>query len=229
MPASLGRIVLLHHLVIICLLSLLVSRNTLRAGKTSRVSRYTKRHHGRFAFSRMSLKAKDLTYNKEQPAFLQRLRAQHGGDRSNVQFARPKKDRLKTGDADEDEPTIVDEHGETVAKAEWEARLKTEHEDGEKAGTAAVNPSDDVRGNKTADTAEAVMEKQQLAGNGAGKKRKAAKVVTDEDFDTKDGTAKAATVNGEERTSAHAETIQRPASKPKRKGKKIKLSFDEPD
>lgn len=178
----------------------------------------------------MSLKAKDLTYNKEQPAFLQRLRAQHGGDRRNVQFARPKKDRLKTGDADEDEPTIVDEEGETVAKAEWEERVKTEHD--RREADATVHGEDlrnDGRQSETIDTAEAAREKQQVAGIGTGKKRKAAKVFAD-DFDgEKERTADQAIATRTNNDTKVTSTSQEPNVKPKKKGKKIKLSFDEPD
>ena len=178
----------------------------------------------------MSLKAKDLTYNKEQPAFLQRLRAQHGGDRSNVQFARPKKDRLKTGDADEDEPTIVDEEGETVAKAEWEERVKTEHDRREADVTVRGEDLDnDGRQSETIDTAEAAREKQQVAGIGTGKKRKAAKVFAD-DFDgEKERTADQAIATRTNNDTKVTSTSQEPNVKPKKKGKKIKLSFDEPD
>ena len=176
----------------------------------------------------MSLKAKDLTYNKEQPAFLQRLRAQHGGDRSNVQFARPKKDRLKTGDADEDEPTIVDEEGETVAKAEWEERVKTEHDRREADATVK---GEDVsnHGSQTLDSGEVAREKQQVAGIGTGKKRKAAKVVTDDTEGEKDRTADQAIATRKNSENKVTSTVKEPTAMPKKKGKKIKLSFDEPD
>ena len=178
----------------------------------------------------MSLKAKDLTYNKEQPAFLERLRAQHGGDRSNVQFSRPKKDRLKTGDADEDEPTIVDEQGETVARAEWEERLNTER-DGDD-GAKNTDDGNVEKGGKRiggSDSAEAQREKQHVAGIGTGKKRKAAKVVTYEIDSDKEGTVDQAIATRKNSDTKLTSTIQEPTAKPKKKGKKIKLSFDGPD
>ena len=178
----------------------------------------------------MSLKAKDLTYNKEQPAFLQRLRAQHGGDRSNVQFARPKKDRLKTSDADEDEPTIVDEQGETVAKAEWEERVKMER-DGNDAAPNADGENVEKDGKRIGGSgfAEAEREKKHMAGIGTGKKRKAAKVVADETEGERDGTVDQGLATGKNSDTKVASTVKQPDVKPKKKGKKIKLSFDEPD
>ena len=67
------------------------------------------------------IKAKDLQYDNSLPPFLQRLHAQNAGrgdqDRHERPLARPK--RAKDHDED-DEPTVVDEAGETVSKAELE-------------------------------------------------------------------------------------------------------------
>ena len=45
--------------------------------------------------------------------------------RQTYQAPRPKRDRLKAGDEDDD-PVIVDEQGETVNKDEFERRMKGE-------------------------------------------------------------------------------------------------------
>ena len=67
------------------------------------------------------IKAKDLQYDNSLPPFLQKLHAQNAGigdqDRHERPLARPQ--RARTHDED-DEPTVVDEAGETVSKAELE-------------------------------------------------------------------------------------------------------------
>src|ERR1700750_161362 len=78
----------------------------------------------------MAFNAKNLNYHIREPVFLCTLKDEEGGldGRHNVQIARPKKDRLKTGDDDEDEPVIVDEQGDRIEKAEFERRVKGEDE-----------------------------------------------------------------------------------------------------
>ena len=49
---------------------------------------------------------------------------------------------MRTGDADEDGPTITDEHGEGVGKEEWEQMLRKER-DGE--GGAKVEDGEEKR------------------------------------------------------------------------------------
>ncbi|KAK5009229.1 hypothetical protein LTR28_002048 [Elasticomyces elasticus] len=73
----------------------------------------------------MAFKAKDLHFEKTEPPFLRRLRAEQAGknldDRHERATPRPK--RLKRdGDSDEDEPTyVVEESNDTLSKAEYEA------------------------------------------------------------------------------------------------------------
>ena len=77
----------------------------------------------------MSFNAKNLHYEKQEPAFLRRLRGQNFGsnDRNKVQFARPRKQRLGTehrragqdGDDDDDGPVIIDEEGEHLTQREY--------------------------------------------------------------------------------------------------------------
>ena len=165
--------------------------------------------------------AKNLEYNRQEPSFLRKLKAEHGGDRSNVQFARPKKDRLKTGDDDEDEPTIVDEHGESLGKGEWEQLLKQEKgaakegaEEQEAAGEGVWIDQD--IGGKDGEG----REKQQVAEIGANKKRKAVKVFGEETAADR----KKVDSNGNEQLH------EKPAiSTTKNKTKKVKLSFDDTD
>ena len=173
-------------------------------------------------------KAKNLTYDKSQPAFLQRLRAEYSGDRNNVQFARPNKSRLKTGDAEEDDPTIVDEEGEGVSKEDYEEMLRREKE-----GEAVYDKEDEARKLTQKDTAEGegegeqVREKQKIAEVGGGKKRKAGKVVGD--FDEGDELHKVGDVAAEQKPNDDKKkAASENMSKSKKKAKKVKLSFDEP-
>lgn len=163
-----------------------------------------------------SFNAKNLAYIKQEPSFLRKLREQHGSDRSNVQIARPKKDRLKTSDGDEDEPTIVDESGETVEKAEWEERLKKEQE-GPGADQKAGNGDGDDGYVKSLETNTDGREKQQIADLGATKKRKVGRVIGSEG----EGGAMVSDDKKVEKKTTSTTIKKRP--------KKIKLSFDEPD
>jgi hypothetical protein len=186
----------------------------------------------------MAFNAKNLEYNKQEPAFLRKLRGEYGGldGRHNVQIARPKKDRLKTGDDGEDDPVIVDEEGETVDKAEFERRMK-QGEDQQPDGSAA----DDGEGitNRTTEgehEGQSTEERQKVTEIGGSsmhaKKRKIGKVVGregEEGYDQKDPVEIKST-NQKEKADNDSKTSRKngPAV-PKKKGKKIKLSFDEPD
>jgi Domain of unknown function (DUF4604) len=174
----------------------------------------------------MSFRAKDLSYNKQEPSFLRKLREEHGGVRNNVQIARPKKDRLKTGDADEDEPTMVDEHGESLGKNEWEEMLRKEREGGkdEAGGNGEVKASGKEESQDGGEK-DRPREKQQMAEIGASKKRKGVRVVDEEKVaDEARAESKPAITKGLE--SEHQPKVPKI---PKKKAKKIKLSFDEPD
>ena len=170
--------------------------------------------------------AKNLEYNRQEPSFLRKLKAEHGGDRSNVQFARPKKDRLKTGHGDEDEPTIVDEHGHSLGKGEFEEMLKKEKEGAKEEkegehGQGEVNGSDERREDLQQ---ESFREKQQVAEIGTSKRRKAVKVVADET-----ATEKKERDNKWEKDEPKSKEAQKkPAARTtKKKTKKVKLSFDD--
>ena len=165
--------------------------------------------------------AKNLEYNREEPSFLRKLKAEHGGDRSNVQFARPKKDRLKTGDDGEDEPTIVDEHGESLGKGEWEEMLKKEKEAAREGGKEQEGDEHDGRVvNGEARKDEGAREKQQMAEIGANKKRKVVRVIGEE----------TATDGKNEDPKGNEKPNEKPAaSTTKKKTKKVKLSFDDPN
>jgi hypothetical protein len=181
------------------------------------------------------LNPKNLTYDKTQPAFLQRLKAEYAGDRNNVQFARPSKSRLKTGDAEEDEPMMVDERGERVSREEWEGMVRREREKGKEGedegedgkGSSEEGKKDRINVEEKGDgegprEKNEVRGKQKVAEVGGPKKRKVVKVVGDGDGDDED----------HERLKESTEVADKDtkdATKPKKKAKKIKLSFDGPD
>ena len=158
----------------------------------------------------MAFNSKNLHYEKNEPAFLRKLRGEHGGDRQQFQAARPKRDRL-TND-DDDAPAMVDEEGASVSKEDYEAMVNRKDADGKKQitddGDAAA--ATDGEGQKDGQhlEQEARRETQMVADVGAAKKRKQAQVV------------------GEDGESGN--TIKDEKSKPVKKAKKkMKLSFDE--
>lgn len=178
----------------------------------------------------MAFNGKNLHYDKQEPAFLRKLRGEFGGldGRHNVQIARPKKDRLKTGDEDEDDPVIVDEQGERVEKAEFERRVREGDEPGVEEGEES--PRDDP-GEKSNETQN---ERQKVAEIGSAvnaKKRKSGKIVGGEDQDGANPSGKDSKPETSKR--AHeSDALDRKKKDPiasKKKGKKIKLSFDDAD
>lgn len=153
---------------------------------------------------------------KQEPAFLRKLRGEYGGNSSNVSIARPRKAK---NDDDDDAPTYVDEESnEVLSKKEYEALVN-----GDTAGKEAQAEGDDQpqgtdghpAGDGEKSGKESEREKQKVAEVGEPKKRKQVKVVGDDDVDEAD-----------KRTGKKEDS--REASRPRGKKKKIKLSFDEP-
>ena len=173
----------------------------------------------------MAFNAKKLEYEKKEPAFLRRLKGEFSGldGRNNVQIVRPKKDRLRTGDDEEDEPVIVDEQGQRIEKAEFERRAKGEEE--------AERP-DFTEEEKGSASAEKVVKQTVMEIGTASnvKKRKAGKIVGGGEGNNEGSVDEKI----EEKTSSREEPDKVPLPKkkvaaPKKKAKKIKLSFDEPE
>jgi len=176
----------------------------------------------------MAFKAKDLEYDKHEPAFLRRMRGEYGGldGRHNVQIARPKKDRLKTGD-DDDDPVIVDEQGELVEKSEFERRQKQGEDHDQQPGAEEVKHDGEVTGKEQPSERQKVTE---IGSSGTLKKRKAAKVVGAEDDDGDKGAGVTGSKLEEAETDGEIKVAKKKdAGVTKKKGKKIKLSFDEPE
>ena len=178
----------------------------------------------------MAFNAKNLHYDKTEPSFLRKVKGEFGNldGRHNVQLARPKKDRLKTGDDDEDEPVIVDEQGERIEKAEFERRVNG-HDEEKVAGGA------DGRGKEDGEERAKEGERQKVTEIGTCavlKKRKVVKVIGDED-EASNPAGKAppqqSTINASKQRADKPVLGKKEAAAPKKKSKKIKLSFDEPE
>jgi hypothetical protein len=183
------------------------------------------------------IKAKDLQYDSTLPPFLQRLHAQKAGrgdtDRHEQQVARPK--RAKDTDAD-DGPTIVDESGEVVSKAEYESITKSGEAAREAPGEGVVEGGD-VGGSVTGKVADdaaakvsgALPNEDSTPGNGeqrnsaiGAKKRKAVKVIGDDGAEDEPAKPKGG-------DKVKIEKNVKMSSKPKKKAKAIKLAFDDAD
>ncbi|EGR50116.1 uncharacterized protein TRIREDRAFT_120915 [Trichoderma reesei QM6a] len=151
--------------------------------------------------------AKNLSYNSSLPPFLAALRAQAAGatgpDPILAAQRRGAKKRSGSEEA-EDAPLVVDEHGNALED------LKAEEESKDDGKLDAAKKSE-------AEPARASI---------GGRKRKVGKVVGEE---AHDGAAESAATGKKSETSRKEtdDAEQTSNRKPKKKAKKIKLSFDE--
>ncbi|KIW21551.1 hypothetical protein PV08_02131 [Exophiala spinifera] len=184
----------------------------------------------------MAFNAKNLQYNKQEPSFLRKLKGEYGGldGRSNVQIARPKKDRLKTGDGDEDEPLIVDESGETVEKAEFERRQRQGSQTVLEDGSSTEKAERDSKGGEQQQQQSERQKVTEIGSSANAKKRKVGKVVTSDEVDdqgdgnAEDGQSKTKNAQKPKSEDKDGREVKTPKKdQPKKKGKKIKLSFDD--
>ncbi|KLJ11591.1 hypothetical protein EMPG_13227 [Blastomyces silverae] len=165
----------------------------------------------------MSFNAKNLSYDKNQPAFLRKLRSEYG-DGSGFRNDRPSPRPTKKKDADDDDaPTYVDEaSNQIISKEEYDALVRGDSDDkiGKSSGNNGNEDEKTGSANDTGDGGEQgepqgpkAKQKQHFAEIGGAKKRKQVKVIGEDA--TEDATRKPPT-----------------SRKPKLK-KKIKLSFDD--
>ncbi|KAL2011408.1 hypothetical protein VTN00DRAFT_4126 [Thermoascus crustaceus] len=164
----------------------------------------------------MSFKAKNLTYERNEPSFLRKLRSQYGGE--SVRHERPvPRPRKPKDDDDDDAPTYVyEDSNEVISKEDFEALVRGDNqekpeESAEHAEQKELKSPRDETAQEDKE-AEGSKSKQNLAEIGGAKKRKQGKVV------------------GEENTPEENDEARQGGSssrKPKQKKKKIKLSFDE--
>lgn len=153
-----------------------------------------------------------------EPAFLRRLRGEHGRDsmRHEHPLARPRKQ--KTSEDKDEEPTYVQEDShDTISKAEYDALMKNiEVQKLENLVVVPPTRPDDLegpRGESGKFPQDPTPLKQQMAGIGGNAKRRLAKVVGED--------------NGMEDSQHHVGgLINGNKFKPKKR-KKVKLSFNE--
>lgn len=148
------------------------------------------------------------------------VRGEHGlrdSPRHERPLARPRK-QVEEGDKD-DEPTyVVEESQDTLSKAECEALVTTNDADEQKensmpSSTEVRYGSEEAEPRKDKVFRGAAPAKQQVAGIGCSNKRRLAKIVGDE---------------GENEVPLEESGSRKKQEETKvKKGKKIKLSFDE--
>ncbi|EDN05904.1 conserved hypothetical protein [Histoplasma mississippiense (nom. inval.)] len=133
----------------------------------------------------MSFNTKHLSYEKNEPTFLRKLRSEYG-DGSGVRNGRPNPRPTKKKDADDDDaPTYVDEeNNEVISKEEYDALMRGDGDnkvakdsgtignEDEETKSANYDGNDDAQGELQSSQAK---QKQHFAGIGGAKKRKQAK------------------------------------------------------
>jgi hypothetical protein len=169
------------------------------------------------------IKSKDLSYDSSLPPFLQRLHAQNAGrgDQDRHERPIPRPTRVKAHE-DEDEPTVVDESGETVSKAELEKMTSAQNTSPDAEAGGNVTGTLDGEGEAMVSGAiqDTPKSDQKVTDGAAVKKRKVAKVVGGEE----------SPIDAESRGNDDLEKgpVKKFAKKAK-KSKPIKLAFDEDD
>ena len=161
----------------------------------------------------MAFNSKNLQYDKNEPAFLRKLRGEYGNDRQTFQAARPKRNRLANDE--DDGPTMVDEAGASVSKEDYEAMINGKSDESESKGVEpeTVQADSSKDGEASQGTPKA---KQKVVDVGAGRKRKQAKVIGEQNEGS----------DAIEDTKEESVKQSKPTKKSK---KKVKLSFDEPE
>ncbi|KAF3046988.1 hypothetical protein E8E12_010031 [Didymella heteroderae] len=160
----------------------------------------------------MSFKAKDLHFDNSQPAFLQRLRGQmQGEDSARHERPTPRNKRLKQDDEDDAPTYVLEDTNQSMTKEEYEEFIgkKDTKEGGKSQQEHAADGS-------TKD--ESAKPKDKITEVGANaRKRKAAKIISDEQGADKD----------EPKDGKKEDT--KTVKKPKKKGKAVKLTFGDED
>ncbi|KAF2269920.1 hypothetical protein CC78DRAFT_574800 [Lojkania enalia] len=160
----------------------------------------------------MSFKAKDLSYDSTQPAFLRRLRGELAGDGSGRhERPIPRNKRLKQDDEDDGPTYVLEENNESLSRAEYEALVAGKDSKGKHDSPAGAENQLEVSGPQAKES-DQQQSKDCIAEVGrATKKRKAIKVIVEEE--------------GNKKTPENPDT--KVVRKPKKKAKPVKLSFDD--
>ncbi|CAN9203273.1 unnamed protein product [Alternaria alternata] len=159
-----------------------------------------------------NFKAKDLHFDNSQPAFLQRLRGQlTSGDTARHEHPIARNKRMKKDDDEDDAPTyVMEETNQSLSKEEYDALVSGK--DGKEEEETATDEVGEKRDNDSKS-----QSKDKIAEVGANaKKRKAAKIISEDQSESK---------GGEE--TAVKKPDAKPAKKPKKKAKAVKLTFGE--
>ncbi|EME86183.1 uncharacterized protein MYCFIDRAFT_82111 [Pseudocercospora fijiensis CIRAD86] len=162
------------------------------------------------------IKSKDLSYDSSLPPFLQRLHEQKAGrgdtDRHERPIARAK--RTKNPD-DDDGPTVVDDSGETVSKAQLEEMSQEAANEVQDTSSikGELDPSTEPKASGALPDSNASTRRTEasVTDGTAQKKRKAAKVIG----------------NDEEAGGAAAQDSMRTTAKKVKKAKPVKLTFED--
>lgn len=177
-------------------------------------------HHPHLTNNKMSFKSKDLSYSQNEPAFLRRIRGEirasvDDPDRQINPVARPTISKRLKKDEEDDAPTyVLEETNQHLSKEEYEAMLKGE----EAAAKDAAEQKTEVQSDSAPNTSEhaavhSANSKQRVAEiGGLPKKRKAAKIVGQDDDEAIDTS-----------TTPGNKDAKKPPKK--KKAKAIKLSF----
>ncbi|KAK8157230.1 hypothetical protein IWX90DRAFT_489437 [Phyllosticta citrichinensis] len=196
----------------------------------------------------MAFNAKNLSYDRSEPAFLRRLKGEATAGRDTDRHERPAirprgQARQSANDDADDAPTyVLEESGDALSKAEYEALVSpgAGAATGATDATAAAATSADGSGPKQEDgqqlkDASAKKKPQQVASvGGASKKRKAVKIGHDEDEQNEDEASKepsswslagVGAANKPDPKHASSASKQPKPKKTKRAKAKVALSF----
>jgi len=168
--------------------------------------------------STMSIKAKDLQYDRQEPAFLRRLKAGITGvgddpDRQINPLPLPKKPKRLEKDEDDGPTYVVEDSNETLTKEEYEELMKGGKVDGSDEKQGKPEETDGTEDVAKKDDSNRPKQRSVRAG-AVSKKRKAVKVVGEDEA-------------GEAEESSEAATSKKVAAVKGKKKAKVKLSFDD--
>jgi len=172
----------------------------------------------------MSFKSKDLSYSQSEPAFLRRIRGEIRGsvddpDRQINPVARPTISKRLKKDEEDDTPTyVLEETNQDLSKEEYEALLKGE--EAAKTEDAAKKTTEEA----DSKISSSIKPKEKIAEiGGLPKKRKAAKIIGQDDDEEANASNPQAGKSSKE-SSKGSEKDGKKAPK-KKKAKTVKLSF----
>jgi hypothetical protein len=173
-----------------------------------------------------------LLAESNEPAFLRRLRGEVGGEDGARQERRVVTKRPQS--TEDDEPTYVLESNDTISKVEYDALLQSQSASERGTAPDAGKVALDETASASADAKTNARPSQRIAEAGQRKKRKAARIVGEEDDEIAakyPGEKTASTEKAFEKTASAQSVSGKKASAhqkaPKPKKKQIKLSFDQ--